>query len=126
VADGRQALGRRVAVVTFAPAPLLARFEAALGLPIAYYGDPERRAYAALGFGRGSVARVWLDPRVLRRYAALMARGRRPRAPAAGEDLLQLGGDVLADAAGRIEWVYRSTGPEDRPSLEQIARAAGR
>ena len=113
-------------MVTFAPAPLLARFEAGLGLPIGYYGDPERAAYAAFGFGRGSVARVWLDPRVLARYAGLLARGRRPRPPGAGEDLLQLAGDVLADAAGRIEWTYRSAGPEDRPSLAEVLTAAGR
>ncbi len=113
-------------MVTFAPAPLLAAFERELGLPVRYYGDPERLAYAALGFGRGSTARVWLDPRVWRRYAGLIARGRRPRAPGEGEDTLQLGGDVLADAGGRIEWVYRSTGPEDRPSLAEIVRAAPR
>lgn len=111
-------------VVTFAPAPLLALFERELGLPIAYYGDPERRAYDALGFGRGTVARVWLDPRVWTRYAGLIARGRRPQPPAEGQDTLQLGGDVLADAGGRIEWVYRSSGPEDRPSLATIAGAA--
>jgi len=115
-----------VVVVTFAPAPMLAAFERGLGLPVGYYGDPERAAYAALGFGRGSVARVWLDPRVLGRYARLIARGRRPRAPTEGEDLLQLGGDVLADAEGRIEWTYRSTGPEDRPSLAEVLSAAGR
>ena len=112
--------------MTFAPAPMLARFEAGLGLPIGYFGDPERAGYDAFGFGRGSVARVWLDPRVIARYAGLLARGRRPQKPDAGEDLLQLGGDVLADAAGRIEWTYRSTGPEDRPSLGEILRAAGR
>ena len=112
-------------MVTFAPAPMLARFERELGLAVDYYGDPERVTYAAFGFGRGSVARVWLDPRVWRRYAGLIARGRRPRSPDAGEDTLQLGGDVLADAAGRIEWVHRSTGPEDRPSLAEVVGAAG-
>jgi hypothetical protein len=112
-----------VVVVTFADAPLLARFEADLGLPgLALYGDPERRAYAALGFGRASGARVWLDPRVWRRYAGLVGRGRVPRLPQ-GQDTLQLGGDVLADAEGRIEWIHRSTGPEDRPSVAELEQA---
>ena len=101
---------------------MLALFEREVGLGYAYYGDPDRAAYEALGFARGSRARVWLDPRVWRRYAELLARGRRPRAP--GEDTLQLGGDVLAGADGRIEWVYRSTGPEDRPSPAAILAAA--
>ena len=109
-------------MVTFADAPLLARYAAGLGLPFAYYGDPERRAYAAFGFGRASRARVWLDPRVWGSYARLIARGRRPVAPVQA-DLLQLGGDVLADAAGRVEWVYRSAGPEDRPSVDALTAA---
>lgn len=113
-----------MAVVTFADAPLLARFEAGLGLTgLELYGDPERRAYAELGFGRASGARVWLDPRVWRRYAGLLARGRTPRPPQ-GQDTLQLGGDVLADAQGRIEWIHRSAGPEDRPSIAEIERRA--
>lgn len=116
-------LGRRIVVVTFAIAPLLALFERELALDgVAYYGDPDRAAYAALGFGRGSVARVWLDPRVIAGYARLLARGRRARAPR--QDTLQLGGDVLVDAAGRIEWVYRSAGPDDRPGVPEILRAA--
>lgn len=111
-------------MVTFAEAPLLAAFEREVGLGFAYYGDPGRGAYEALGFGRASRARVWLHPRVLARYAQLLARGRRPRPPQ--EDTLQLGGDVLADPDGRIEWVYRSAGPEDRPSAAAILAAAGR
>ena len=122
VAERREELGRRLAVVTFAQAPMLALFERGLDLPFAYYGDPERAAYDALGFGRASKARVWLDPRVWARYGQLLARARRPRAPQG--DTEQLGGDVLVDAAGRIEWIYRSTGPEDRPSVGQILSAS--
>jgi len=108
-------------VVTFAAAPMLARFARELALPVAYYGDPDRAAYRAFGFGRASLVRVWLDPRVLARYAQLLSRGRRPRPPQ--DDTLQLGGDVLADGFGRVEWVYRSTGPEDRPSVDVILGA---
>jgi len=122
VAERRQELGRHLAVVTFAQPPMLQLFERELGLPFAYYGDPDRDAYRALGFGRASKARVWLDPRVWARYGALLARGRRPKAPQG--DTEQLGGDVLLDAAGRIEWIYRSAGPEDRPSVAQILSAS--
>ena len=112
-----------MAVVSFAGPPLLAGFERELALPVELFGDPGREAYAAFGFGRASVARVWLDPRVWARYAQLVARGRRPRRPQ--EDTRQLGGDVLVDEHGRIEWVYRSSGPEDRPSMTEILTAAG-
>ena len=122
VAERRGELDGRLAVVTFAGPPMLALFERELGLPFAYYGDPERRAYAAFGFGRASKARVWLDARVWALYGRLLARGRRPRRPQG--DTEQLGGDVLVDTAGRIEWIYRSAGPDDRPSVDQILSAS--
>lgn len=124
VAELRPALGRSIAVVTFAAAPALAAYERELGLRLRFFGDPERAAYAAFGFGRASSARVWLHPAVWGRYAALIARGRPPRPPAAHDDVRQLGGDVLAGADGRVEWVHRSSGPEDRPSPAAILSAA--
>ncbi len=121
VAERSDELGRSLAVITFVSAPMLLLFEREIALLFAFYGDPERRAYEAFGFGRASTARVWLDPRVLSRYAGLLARGRRTGRPA--QDTLQLGGDVLVDAAGVVEWVYSSSGPEDRPSVDAIVAA---
>lgn len=111
-----------VAVVSFTGAGLLDAYEQEIGLPgFCYFADPDRALYTGFGFGRGSIARVWLSPKVWARYAALIARGRRPKAP--GEDTLQLGGDVVVDAGGVIRWVYASEGPDDRPSLTELRRA---
>ena len=110
--------------MSFAIPALLALFERELDLDgVTYLSDPDRALYRALGLGRGSVRRVWLDPRVWRRYLALIARGRRPVAPA-GADTLQLGGDVVLDAAGAVTWRCASRGPEDRPSFAQVRAAA--
>jgi peroxiredoxin len=115
-------LGLRVVVVAFAPADSLAGYQQRLGLEdVLILSDPGRRAYGAFGFGRGSFARIWLDPRVWWRYLSLIRRGRRPER--VQEDTLQLGGDVLIDASGRIRWVYASRGPDDRPSLAAIQAA---
>ena len=116
----------RIAVITFVEAPLLRAFASELRLDeVPLYGDPDRRLYDALGFGRGSVARVWLDPRVWLRYARSLRRGGRlPRRPA--QDTLQLGGDALVDADGRVVWLYRSRGPEDRPAADEVVRQAQR
>jgi len=116
-------LGGRVVVVTFAPPALLAAFEREMGLPFPVYGDPDRAAYEAFGLNRASVARVWLDPRVWRSYAKLLSRGRRMHR--VREDSLQLGGDVVLDADGRVRWTYRSRGPEDRPSVDELIAALG-
>jgi hypothetical protein len=105
----RAQLGARVVCVSFAPAQLLDAYRRELGIEVQLYSDPERAAYRAFGFDRASVARAWLHPRVWMRYGQLLARGRRLHRP--GEDTLQLGGDVVSGADGRVRWVYRSAGP---------------
>jgi hypothetical protein len=121
VSERQGELGARLACVTFAMPRLLAAFERELALDIPLYGDPDRALYEALGFERGSVARVWLDPRVWAQYVGLVARGRRPRR--LKQDTLQLGGDALVDADGRLRWLYRSRGPADRPSVDALSGA---
>ena len=39
------------------------------------------------------------------------------------EDTLQLGGDAVVDADGRLAWVQRSRGPEDRPTIAVVQAA---
>jgi len=117
-------LGARPICITFAPSSLLGAFEREMGLDIPLYGDPHRAIYETFGFERGSVARVWLDPRVWMRYAKLLARGRRFTRIA--QDTLQLGGDAVIDAEGRLRWIYRSHGPEDRPSVDELIAAIDR
>ncbi len=120
----RAELPGRVLVVSFAIPELLAAYERELGLDLPLYCDPERELYHALGFGRASVARAWLHPRVWGRYASLLARGRRLRRPE--QDPLQLGGDAVFDAETRLRWLYSSRGPEDRPSVDELIAALSR
>lgn len=57
---------------------------------------------------------------------AFRSRGSSQRPEPGHEDTLQLGGDVPAGADGRVRWVHRSRGPEDRPTIPQIERALSR
>jgi hypothetical protein len=122
VLRARDELGLPVACVTFAPGWMLRGFAAELP-GLALYGDVDRALYRALGFGRGSFARVWLDPRVWARYARLLAGGRRV-AGRPDQDTLQLGGDAVVAPGGEITWLYRSRGPDDRPPVDAIVRAS--
>jgi hypothetical protein len=119
----REQLPGRLVCITFAEPPLLQAFQRELSLDIPLYGDPTRAVYRAFGFGRGSVRRVWLDPRVWMRYAELLARGQRPGR--SGQDTLQLGGDAVLDETGRLRWIHRGAGPDDRPSVELVAAQMG-
>jgi hypothetical protein len=112
-------LAVRIVVVAFASPAALAAYQRSSGLgDVLLLSDERRAAYSAFGFGRGSFARVWLHPAVWWRYARLVAGGRRPERP--HEDPLQLGGDVLLDAEGRVRWVHRSRGPEHQPRIAEI------
>ncbi|MBA3736220.1 MAG: redoxin domain-containing protein [Actinobacteria bacterium] len=91
-----------------------------LKLPYPLLVDPERSAYRAWGLGRGSVVRVWGDPRVWLRYAAEIARGERLRRPRT--DTLQLGGDFVVDPEGTV--VYsRPQRRDDRPPVAALLQA---
>ena len=124
VAERVDEIDGQVACVSFAEPGLLERFEAKLGLPYPIYGDPGREGYRAFGFERAGWRRVWLDPRVWRRYASLLARGR--RSERTDGDVLQLGGDAVLDAHGRLAWIHRSAGPEDRPTVDELVTAVRR
>ena len=115
----RELMTGQIACITFAEPALLAAFQRDLGLDIPLFGDPNRATYEAFGFGRGSVRRVWLDPRVWLSYARLLARGR--RTSIYRQDTLQLGGDVVLDRAGVVRWISRGAGPDDRPAVATVA-----
>lgn len=122
VAERRDEIGMRVAGITFTDPERLEGFQRKMQLPYGLYTDPEREVYRAFGLERASLRRVWLDPRVWWRYTVLLARGRRPEP--SEEDTLQLGGDAVLDGEGRLSWLYRSRGPEDRPAVDELVRAA--
>lgn len=114
-----------VALVTFTNPASLAVYvdEHALDFPV--LRDVDRTAYAAFGLDRGSLLRVWGWQAVRRYVSILRAEGfgglRRPI-----EDTRQLGGDFVIDADGRVAWAFWGTGPDDRPSVDDLIAAVTR
>jgi hypothetical protein len=111
-----------VVVVTFTNPRNLRGYRSRFVAPLTVVTDPSRAVYEAYGMPRASTARIW-SPAVIRRYLTLMMRGARLEKPRDGEDLNQLGGDVVIDPRGRIAWAYRSRGPDDRPAVDEIVDA---
>ncbi len=109
-----------VVLVTFTRARNLRGFRGRLGLPYPVVTDESRQAYRAYGLGRGPWWRVW-GVRTLREYGRLLRGGERLRRPQ--EDTLQLGGDFVVGGDGRLAYAYRSTGPSDRPSVDELVSA---
>ena len=109
-----------VALVLFTRQRNLRGYRARVGLPYTVVTSEDRAAYRAYGLGRGPVWRVY-GVRVLRRYAELLRRGRRLERPT--EDTLQLGGDFVVGRDGSLVYEFRSTGPDDRPPVDDLVAA---
>jgi hypothetical protein len=123
VRDRLEELGdAEVALITFTRQRNLRGYRSRLGLPFAVLADEDRSAYRAYGLGRGPWWRVY-GWQTLRRYGQLLRRGRRLERPS--EDTLQLGGDFVVDRDGRLVYAFRSTGPDDRPGVDDLIRVVG-
>ena len=118
-----RAAGAAGLLVVQARPVLLAAYLRENPLPFPAVSDPMRAAYAAFGLERSSWGRM-LRPHVVAGYLRLVFRGWRPRLPSGQEDVRQLGGDFVLDAAGRLRYAYRSADPTDRPTVEALLRAA--
>jgi hypothetical protein len=115
-------LGAEVLVISQGRPEPLAAFVRERPLPFPVVGDPDRAAYRAFGLERTSWTTI-LSPRVLLGYVRVMARGWLPRKPNEGEDVLQLGGDFVLDAEGRLGYSHPSAEPTDRPTIEMLLSA---
>jgi hypothetical protein len=109
-----------VALVLFTRQRNLRGYRSRVGLPYTVVASEDRSAYRAYGLGRGPVWRVY-GLRVLRRYGELLRRGRRLERPR--EDTLQLGGDFVVGRDGRLVYVFRSSGPDDRPPVDDLVES---
>lgn len=110
-------LGAEVLVVTFSAQRTLAAYQRRFAAPLTVVADPDRLLYAAFGFGRGSVWRVW-GWRPARKYIELLRSG--GKLERATGDTLQLGGNAIVGPGGRVQWIYAGSGPDDRPEVSDI------
>lgn len=89
-------------------------------LPFPVLVDRDRHTYAAWGLRRARWWTIWLDPRVYVRYLQLWRSGERLKA--GGDDVLQLGGDFIVGADGRLTYA-RPQQRDDRPPVAELLRA---
>ncbi len=120
-----RALGAEVLVVSFTPPARVAAYLAKYPKLFPVVSDPELSAYRSFGLEKASRLRM-LCPDILVRFIGLMLRGWVPKQPHKGDDLLQLGGDFVLDAAGRVRYAHPSAHPADRPSGAALLQAVQR
>lgn len=115
--DEIRQLGATVLIVT----PSTPGSARAVKLPFEVFCDPDRVAYRYFGFERGGLS-MFFNLRVLVRYIRMIFSGLWPHRPEAGEDVYQLGGDVVLSAERRLLFAYRSHDPADRPTVDDLIR----
>jgi hypothetical protein len=115
-------LGGEVLVVSFAQPLRIAAYLQRTPLPFPVVADPSRDAYRAFGLERTSWSAI-LGLRSILAYLRLVLRGWMPRRANEGEDVLQLGGDFVLDAHGRVIYSHRSAEPTDRPPIADLIHA---
>ena len=120
--DEFQALDAHILAVSFTPPQRVQAYLEGHPLPFPAVSDLERKAYQAFSLTKTSWAGIF-RPSVVARYLKLMFRGWKLEKYAKGDDLLQLGGDVVLDGAGRLVYSHRSAEPTDRPTIEALLTA---
>lgn len=106
-----------VCVVTFEAGPLATAYVRETGLSWPLLLDENRELYKAYGMERGRAWKIF-GPASLVEYGKLMLRGRIPKPSNA--DLYQLGGDVLIDPDGTVQFQHVGSGPADRPPVAKL------
>lgn len=114
-----QALGAEVVAISFSPPERLAPFLAEFPLPFPLLSDPALTAYRYFATAHTSLL-GFLRPGVLVHFLRLLVRGWLPGKPTRGDDLFQLGGDFILDAAGRLLYAHASRDAADRPSVDDL------
>lgn len=113
--------GAEIAVVTFTESSRLAAYIAHLGVSFSVVTDVERALYRALGIERGTFRDVW-SVGTLKMYWRLLRAGRRLRRTD-GDDLRQLGADVIVHPDGTIRQIFRPPSPDARPGVDELVAA---
>jgi peroxiredoxin len=113
--------GVSIAVISFAEASKLERYQEHHRWPFTILADPERRAYQAFALKRLSWFQVF-SPAALKLYWKLLRGGMKPE-HYEGDDIYQSGGDFLIDRDGNILLAYRSQNPADRPAVANLLHA---
>jgi len=115
--------GLALAVVTQAPPDSARIFCDQYAPGVLCLADPNRKAYAAYGLGRGNLRQTLLSGQVWRSNARLnRRRGWKTEVPPAGQDPMLMSGTFIIGTDGRIRLPYYYDNIADHPSVDLLLR----
>jgi hypothetical protein len=113
-----------IVLVTFTRQRNLRGYRGRMRLPFTVVTDETEQIYKTYGLGKGPWWKVYGIGTIKRYFALLTQEGyqvgdlKRP-----SEDTLQLGGDFVVGPDGRLTYVFRSKGADDRPEISELIQA---
>jgi hypothetical protein len=111
--------GVDVVLITFSDPKYLRAYRTRTGWNHPILFDSNLGIYHQFGYKRGSIWRVY-GWRALRQYYNIIRRDGIGTLDRSTEDTLQLGGNAIVGPDGKASWIYRGSGPDDRPTFDQI------
>jgi peroxiredoxin len=114
--------GAKILAVSFGTPAEVEDYRAHFDVPFAMASDRDRALYRAYGLGQGSLLAVY-GLAAIKQHVALKAQGFEPAPNAPKQDTLQLGGDFVIDASGRIAFAHPSRSGDDRAALADFVAA---
>jgi peroxiredoxin len=113
--------GISLAIVTQAPPESAHQFCDQYAPGVLCLADPQRKAYAAYGLGRGTLRQTLLSGRVWRSNARLKRkRGWKTELPPTGQDAMLMSGTFIIGTDGRIRLPYYYDNIADHPAVEML------
>lgn len=115
--------GLTLAIVTQGTPELAKAFCAERAPGATCLADPERRAYAAYGLGRGSAYQTLISPNIWKSNKRLKeTKGWKPETPPAGQDAFVMSGTFIIGTDGRVRLPYYYEDIADHPPVELLLK----
>jgi peroxiredoxin len=118
-----EARGLTLAIVTQGTPELAKAFCAERAPGATCLADPERRAYAAYGLGRGTAYQTLISPNIWKSNKRLKkTKGWKPETPPAGQDAFVMSGTFIIGTDGRVRLPYYYEDIADHPPVELLIK----
>ena len=118
-----EARGLTLAIVTQGTPELAKAFCAERAPGATCLADPERRAYAAYGLGRGTTYQTLISPNIWKSNKRLKkTKGWKPETPPAGQDAFVMSGTFIIGTDGRVRLPYYYEDIADHPPVELLIK----
>lgn len=109
----------KIKVLSFAEPEELKEYQKHFQWKMDIYSDPKRTLYQAFGLKKEKIWNIF-HPKTILKHIVYFSKGQKMQK--AKQDIYQMGGDFILDSNGNVQYSFRSTRPDDRPSIRRLLK----